>query len=70
MNVSAWHTWPKCLPEGPYTVNTHAFHLKDGKEASSHQHAKWDGEDQDKGQGQRGFAGLHCPQDAQADNLD
>lgn len=45
------HFRPMCLPEALYTLNTHAFHLKDGKEASSHQHAEWDSEDKDKGQG-------------------
>ena len=50
--------------------NTHAFHLPDSEEASSHQHTERDGQDEDEGQGQRGTAGLHCPQDAQANNLD
>lgn len=45
------HFRPMCLPEAPYTVNTYAFHLKDGKEASSHQHAEWDSENEDKWQG-------------------
>lgn len=61
------HYWTLLLPRAPTTYTLEfQFSEDEWQEETTQRH----GEDEDKGQGQRGGSGLHYPQHRQADDLD